>query len=78
MVRVIDDSDPTRSRARQSLKTIIARSEYLTRNEEPPRMPAGTRIVAMGGHGGHGMFVAGVVAGERRPFDARLRPSTAF
>jgi hypothetical protein len=64
LVRVNDENHPRWEDAVEDMRTIIDCGAYWTRRESPPELPAGTPIVAMGSHGGRGLFLHGIVSGE--------------
>jgi hypothetical protein len=63
IVRVNDDKHSTLAAAFADMVTIIERGFYWKRSK-PVHMPLGTAIIAMGSHGGQGLFLIGVTHGE--------------
>jgi hypothetical protein len=63
IVRVNTDDHPTIDQAMQDMAYIIEKRSYWKKSVQPV-MPVGAPIIAMGGHGGRGLFLHGIVKGE--------------
>ncbi len=77
VVRVNTSEHGTRALALEDMATIIRHEGYWTQNDDPPRIPVGTAVVAMGSYGGRGLYLHGVVRGEweatgEKPFRNKL------
>jgi hypothetical protein len=64
VVRVNTSQHGTRALALDDLATIIRLEGYWTQSHDPPRIPVGTAIVAMGSYGGRGLYLHGVVRSD--------------
>ena len=60
LVRVNTRDHTTRALAMADMAAIIERRGYWKMSEQPV-MPIGSSIIAMGGHGGQGLFLHGIV-----------------
>lgn len=63
VVRVNTTDHTTRAGALKDMEWIIERGYYWKKSERV-HMPVGTLVVAMGCHGGAGLFLIGVVTGK--------------
>jgi hypothetical protein len=64
VVRVNTRDHSTRSLALEDMAVIVRGQGYWTQNDDPPRIPVGTAVVAMGSYGGRGLYLHGIVRGE--------------
>lgn len=67
VVRVNTRDHATRPLALDDMATIIHHGGYWTQNDDPPHIPAGTQIIAMGSYGGRGLYLTGVAGGQWQP-----------
>jgi hypothetical protein len=65
IVRVNTKDHPTRLLAMADMAAIIDRRGYWKMSQRAD-MPIGSSIIAMGGHGGRGLFLHGIVRGDWR------------